>query len=111
MDRHQHRQPNMPSSSRSAPQRAHNPSQLAGYRLLLAVSSWAASGQLGLRRPSQQPLLTTAPSCPLTPFGINVASVLHGGVLTGSSGGFSRSWAQLHAVGPGRTLSAVVLVL
>lgn len=84
MDRHQHPQPNMPSSSRSAPQRARNASQLAGHQLVLAVSSWAAGRQLGLGRPSQQPLLTTAPSCPLALSGINMASVLHWGMLTGS---------------------------
>lgn len=104
MDRRQHRQPNMPSSSHSAPQRAHNASQLAGHQL-------CPPGQCGLRRPSQQPLLTAAPSCPLTPSGMNVVSVLHWGMLTASFGGFSGSWRQLHAGRPGRTLSAIVLAL
>lgn len=77
MDRCQHPQPNMPSLSCSALQKACNTLQLAGYQLVLAVFSWAAGGQLG--RASQQPLLTTSPSCPLTLSGIKVASVLHWG--------------------------------
>lgn len=76
MDGHQHPQLNTPSLSHSALQRARNNPQLAGHRLVLAVSSWAAEGQLGLGRSPWQPFLTRAPSCPLALSGINVASVL-----------------------------------